>query len=160
MEVQTINSRTFSIYITETELSRRSLEPCDVTAAQARDIVRSALGAESGSLFMELFPGRHELLIFVRKNFLEVGFYSFATAEDVIDALLSCCADIAASLFYYNDEYILVVWSLSESADGALSEFGTPLQHPPGYLAHLNEHGRCLADGCALSAIKNAFKCG
>ncbi len=157
MEVQTISRQAFSIYITEQELNRRSLSPGDVTAAEAMELVQELTGKRPPApTRLELFPGRHELLIFVLQSFGKLRYYRFPSCEELIEAALVGAFEDPSSLFLYNGHYILSVWT-SKDSPGTLGEYGEELALREGFLSHLYEHGHTLADGCAATALRAAF---
>ena len=157
MDILTIGSRTFSFYISESELRYRNIEPDSVTASQARELVRGFIGRETGPLLMDFYPGRHELLIFVRSDPQGPRFISFDNIEELINASLSVTSDLTSSLFFYHGQYILAMWSWEQDDCVPLLEFGRLLDMPPEFLPHLREHGRIIAKGLALHKIKSAF---
>ena len=158
MEILAFGGSTFSLHIDETELTDRHISPAEITVSQARDIVRSAIGGRHGSLMLELFPGRHELLIFVRCNGDGPECFSFTTSEELIAAVLSLTGEASASsLYHYNNEYILAVWFLPPEESAPLMEFGVFVDLPPGFLSHMEEHGTLICPGQAISRIRRAF---
>ena len=154
MDIQAIGSRAFTVYIAREELERRHLDPEDITVGEARDIVSSVLECDAlGAVKLELYPGRHELLIFVKR---EPEFYSFPDLESLLLAVGACGDEIAASLFWYDGAYILAVWS-GDARRACLSEFGDALDLPAGFLLHLREHARVLREGDAVEVLRRAF---
>lgn len=158
MDIQVIGSRTYSVYIAGPELERRHLDPQGITARQAREIVRDLIGCDgTDTVSLELYPGRHEVLIFVRRSAGEPEFYVFYDLESLLEAIAACGREAASSLFFYNGTYILALWSDDGLRRGALCEFGEPLDLPGGFLPHLREHGRVIRDGDAAEALTEAF---
>ena len=158
MDIQAIGARAFSVYIAEAELTRRKLDPLDITAEEARRIVRTLIPCDAlDTVSLELYPGRHEVLIFVKKSTGEPEFLRFEDFESVLAALLACGEDVTASLFFYEGSYILAVWSFDGLTHRGLAEFGEPLERPGDFLLHLREHGRVLCDGDAREVLLRAF---
>ena len=157
MEIHALGDRTYSLYISEAELRRRCIEPLAVTASQACAMVRSALGVESGTILLDLFPGHRDLLIFVHNDPYGPEFYSFKDADSMIESLAAAAAQPASSLFSYNGQYILAVWGWRSEVTASFLEFGQRLCEPSLFLLHLREHGQLLLDGQAISEIKNIF---
>ncbi len=158
MDIQAIGSRAFTVYIGEPELHRRNIEPQSMTVSDARELVRGVLDdSDTGSVSLELYPGRHELLIFVRRNAGEPEFYSFPDLEALLEALAALSPDAASSLFFYNGAYILAVWPVEGARVPALCEFGAPLPRPGAFLLHLREHGKIIREGDAAEAFLRAF---
>ena len=157
MEIQALGGRTFSLYISESELQRICIEPSNITAAQARDMVRSALGMESGTMLLDLFPGQRDLLIFVHNDPCGPEFFTFQNIDHIIESIISTAAQPASSLFSYNSQYILAVWGWRNEDTASFLEFGQRLDEPPLFLLHLREHGQLLLDCQAISTIKKVF---
>ena len=69
MDIQAIGSRAFSVYIQESELLSRHLAAGTLTARDARTLVAPLIGSDGlGAVNLELYPGRHEVLIFVSRS--------------------------------------------------------------------------------------------
>ncbi len=158
MDIQAIGGGGFTVYIGEPELHRRHIEPQSVTARDARELVRGVLDCcETGAVSLELYPGRHELLIFVRRSAGEPEFYSFPDLESLLEALAALGTDLASSLYYYDGAYILAVWPQEGARVPALCEFGAPLALSGAFLLHLREHGKVLGEGDAAETLLRAF---
>ncbi len=158
MEVQTISQQAFSIIVTEEELSRRRLAPEAVTPTEALAIVSEVTGRKpSGPARLELFPGRHELLIFVLEGFGKLRFFRFLRAEDIIEAALSGSFTDPSTLFYYEKQYILAVWCEGGREPASLGEYAEELPWREGILSHLYEHGRTVADARCQALLLAAF---
>lgn len=157
MDIQAIGGGGFTVYIGEPELHMRHLEPQSVTVRDARELVRGVLDCcDTGAVSLELYPGRHELLIFVLRSAGEPEFYSFPDLESLLEAL-SALGPRASSLFFYNGSYILAVWSGDGARVPALCEFGAPLSRPGAFLLHLREHGRVIRETDAAETLLRAF---
>ncbi len=157
MEVQTISRQAFSIYITKQELERRGISPADVTASEAMELIRELTGIPPHvGAKVELYPGSHELLIFVIPGSGKLRYYRFSVCEDLIEAALEGAFEDPASLFIYDGNYILSVRQ-DKDAPSALGEYGEELFLREGFISHLREHGRTLADGCAAGTLRSAF---
>lgn len=158
MDIQAIGSRAFSVYIAGDELARCHLDPMGMTASQARQIVGPLIDCGAlDSVSLELYPGRHEVLIFVKRSSGEPEFFRFPDIESLLDALAQIDAGLVSSLFFYNGSYILAVWPADDVRAGALAEFGESLDLPGVYLLHLREHALLLCDGDAASRLREAF---
>ena len=158
MDIQAIGSRAFSVYIPEAELASRHLVAQKMTAREARSIVSSLIECDTlGAVNLELYPGRHEVLIFVSRSSGEPEFFSFPDVETLAAAAGSGLGGIASSLFWYNGAYILAVWPSDSRPAGALREFAAPMSNPGSFLLHLREHAKLLCDGDALDALRAAF---
>lgn len=158
MDIQAIGSRAFTVYIGEPELQRRHIEPGSVTASAARELVRGVLDCpDTGTVSLELYPGRHELLIFVRRSAGEPDFYTFPDFESLLRALEELPRGTPSSVFFRDGAYILAVWPAEGARSTALGEFGDPLPRPGAYLLHLREHAKTIRDGDAAEALTRAF---
>ncbi len=158
MDIQAIGSRAFAVYIGEPELHKRHIEPRNVTVSTARELVRNVLDCpDTGTVSLELFPGRHELLIFVRRSDGEPEFYEFTDLEAALSALAVLPRDAASSLYYLRGVYILAVWPCDGARIQSLCEFGRAVKRPPAYLLHLREHGAAIADGDAAETLGHYF---
>ena len=101
MDIQVIGSRAFSVYIQEAELVSRHLAAGTMTARDARTLVAPLIGSDGlGAVNLELYPGRHEVLIFVSRASGEPEFFSFPDVEALIEAAGSGRGGIASSLFW------------------------------------------------------------
>ncbi len=159
MDIQAIGSRAFSVYIQEAELLSRHLAAGTMTARDARTLVAPLIGNDGlGAVNLELYPGRHEVLIFVSRASGEPEFFSFPDVEALIEAAGSGLGGIASSLFWYGGAYILAVWPADGRPAGALREFAEPLENPGAFLLHLREHGKLLIDGDALDTLRGYFE--
>lgn len=159
MDIQAIGSRAFSVYIQEAELLRRHLAAGTMTVRDARTLVAPLIDSDGlGAVNLELYPGRHEVLIFVSRAAGEPEFFSFPDVETLLEAAGSGLGGIASSLFWYGGAYILAVWPSDGRPAGALREFAEPLENPGAYLLHLREHGKLLIDGDALETLRGYFE--
>ena len=157
MDILMIGDRTFSVYISESELLSRNIAPAGVSISQAEDLVRGAIGCVHGTMMMDLFPGRHELLIFVHSDPDGPMFITFDDLEELLEASLSVSFSTASSLFLYEGKYILAVWNWTPDEAVSLLEFGHLLELPPEFLFHLREHGCVLLEPRALQTLKSIF---
>lgn len=159
MDIQAIGSRAFTVYIPEAELISRHLVAQKMTARDARSIVSSLIECDAlGAVNLELYPGRHEVLIFVSRSAGEPEFFTFPDVETLLEAAGSGLGGIASTLFWYNGVYILAVWPSENRPAGALREFAEPLVSPGAFLLHLKEHGKLLCDGDALETLRQTFE--
>ncbi len=158
MEVQAIGKAAFTVYITQNELEARSLDPRNITPAQAQDLVKTVVDCPPlGAVSLELYPGRHELLIFVKRSFGEPAFYRFGKLETLLSALEGAVSEPPSSLYLLDGRYYLVVWNFEGQASLGFSEFAEPLERPTAYLLHLREHGRTICEADAVRRLREAF---
>ncbi len=162
MDIQALGPSALFLSLDASELAARRLTPEAVTAPVAADLTRDALRrlgrtAPDGML-LDLFPGRESLLIFARFENRYRRYFVFPELEDLIAAARSSPPGIPSRLFYIEGAYVLAVAARERDAlFPALEEYGKSLDVGAGYLCHLREHGRELASGNALDALRQAF---
>lgn len=157
MDIQAIGSRAFTVYIPREELERRHLDPGEMTVGEARSLISSVIACDAlGAVRLELYQGRHEVLIFVKRSQGEPEFYSFQNFESLLLAVGACRDELAADLFFYDGAYILAVWN-DDTYSAGLSEFGEALDLPAGFLLHLREHADALLDSDAVEVLRKTF---
>lgn len=155
MDIQMITDRSFSIYLTGSELTARHIVPGAVSLADAEHLIEGIFGESTGRSKVELFCGRDDLIIFVRRPEAVPEVYVFPASEPLICA--ACAApEEPSALWYAEGRYILAVWPL-DSPCSVLGEFGDRLEAPPEYLAHLKEHGKELIGQNAIARLKTTF---
>lgn len=158
MDIQAIGVRAYSVYIPESELRLRHIDPENITVGQARQLVDALLGDTStDAVSLELYPGRHEVLIFVRRSPGEPEFYCFQDFEQVLEAVAALSDSVAASLYRLDGAWILVVWPEEGRTLARLADFGSPLDVPAWYLTHLREHALPVCDADAVAVLRRAF---
>ena len=165
MDIQAIGNQTFSVYISEDELTSHHIRPEAVTCEQALELLSPAFGRSGlDNARLSLFPGNRELLIFVRRTSKYVEYFKFHSFEDLLSAILGDISDMPSSVYYYDDSYILVLRRWDENATDSLLEFGEKLYASPDYVLHLREHGQTITEGFATAELRRAFaqqeKCG
>lgn len=163
MDIQSINTNSFSIYLDEGELQALHIDPRSVTEQEAADISRSALqslgrDSESGAAYIELYPGKRELLLFVRTDLGEPVFFQFGDFEAVL-AAAACLSPCPSALTYLGGKYILTLYPApGQTFLAPCEEFGTRLSNPPRFDLHLREHGKTLSFPNAVAHLQNIFK--
>lgn len=162
MDIQHLKGAAFAVYVSGDELREEHIDPADVTVDDTERILASAfsrLGRQrEEQVFLELFPGRDDLLLFVRPARTAPLFFTFDGLEALVAAADSWHGDAASSLWYIDGRYILAVWPWDAPDDcHALLEFGESLDKPPEYEPFLSEHGRILASPDALGSLRKAF---
>lgn len=159
MDIQAISSRSFSVYIPEEELKSLHLLAQSMTASDARSLVSSLIECDGpGAVNLELYPGRHDVLIFVSRSCGEPDFFSFPDIETLLAAAGSGIGRITSSLFWYNGAYILAVWPAEGHSAAYLREFASPIDNTGAYLLHLREHAKLICDGDALETLNTVFE--
>lgn len=162
MEIQTICSAAFAVYLGEGDLEALHIIPAEMTEKDTEYVLCLALQSLGKKLCRqiqtEFFPGKHELLIFIRINTGNVAFFSFSEFEDMYSAVAGCTEPLPSSLSFLDGCYILSVcpWDSSELPP-SLAEFGTSLRFPPEYELYLSEHAKKLIQSDAIAALLDYF---
>ena len=122
-----------------------------LTSEHITDTLCSALNIYSlpSHTVAEIHENAENLMIFAR---IPPSFYIFETFEDVISACTYCSAE-NASLYYYDDEYILSV----PLPNTILDEFSDRLEYSQNLTEFLSEHGKLLIEYDAVNFVKNTF---
>lgn len=162
MEVQTISNMSFAVYLDSRDLSEHHIKPDGITSEDTAAILRTAfqkLGRTFCSkAYVDFFPGRDEVMLFVRLNFKDPLFFRFEDFESVITAAAACGDVPFSSLFYIDGHYVLAVYRLEGEPDPiSLFEFGAQLEYPADFALHLSEHGRELILNNAISVLREKF---
>ena len=162
MVVQAINDSSLAIYLDKDEIANRAAQIADINEAQALFIIQTAL-SELGypnweNYCLEIFPGRDSFLLFATAYSGKPYFYVFENIEILICASKVCPPGLISSVTYYNEKYILTVYTYNNDVPpGVLSEYGMPLDAPAEYAFHLEEHGKSIACNHALNLFRERF---
>ena len=141
------------VYVAEEELAQRNLCAGTLTEKDVRRVLREAeIPKEWNDVDVELYPGRGEVLIFVRCS-PSWAWYSFADLEAVLHAVQA--QESAESLWYLDGSYIL---GFPGGRSCTAEEFGHLLPAGKYFAAYLQEHGRPIIRENAVSVLKNAFR--
>ena len=163
MDIQSISANSFSIYLDEGELQALRIDPRSVTEREAADIFQSALQSlgydpGSGAAYIELFPGKQELLLFINTKLGDPVFFQF----DDFEAVLAAAANLSpcpSALTYLGGKYILTLYPApGQTALAPCEDFGVQLPNPPRFELHLREHGKTLVFPNAVAHLQNIFK--
>ena len=162
MEIQAISSASFAIFLNEEELAARHLVPEAITKSDAEAILRGALlkmqYKHLEKVCIELFPGKKEVLLFVKLNTQSPVFIVFDDIESVISAAAECSDFPPASFVCIDATYILTVYPWEhDTAVPTLLEFGEKLPVKPEYELYLYEHGEKIIETDAISRLKHFF---
>ena len=162
MDIQTIGSSSLTIYISPAEMRSRNIAPGSLTADDTKNILHSALDMigqnEYTKVSLELFPGKEDLLLFVRMCLGAPLFFSFDDLELLIAAACECSDEAPSSLSFMDSRYILTVtpWE-HDNAAPILYEFGELIDAPQQYEEYIKEHGQMLIKSDALTVLKKHF---
>ncbi|MGE4486041.1 MAG: adaptor protein MecA [Oscillospiraceae bacterium] len=162
MEIQTICSASFTVYLGEGDLEALHITPTKMTEKDTEDVLHLALRSlgkkPCRQVQTEFFPGKHELLLFIRINTGNVAFFGFDEFEDVCSAVAGCAEPLPSSLAFLDGRYILSVypWDSAE-LPSSLIEFGEGLKHPPEYELFLDEHAKKLISNDAIAVLWDYF---
>ena len=168
MDIQTVGKDSLVIYVSGNDLRIRHIAPESVTEHDTEGIINSALVEigmpRSETVYLELFPGRDDLLMFVQLGLGSPQFFSFDDFESLLAAVSECCLSSRSSsvsqssLIFQNGKYILVITPLlHETPPDCLSEFGEKLSCAPEYMLHLKEHGKTIISVDAIGVLSRAF---
>jgi hypothetical protein len=163
MEVQPIGDSKLLIYLNGEEIKKLPAPPCEMTTAEAADILKEALGTTYDqsweSVYFEVFPGHDSLLLFALQHSGSPSFFVFNGIEPLIAAANVCPSGLISYLTSVGDSYILIVYPWNgEYPPKILFEYGEELIRPAHYALHLSEHTSVIAGPTALDELRAAFK--
>ena len=161
MDIQMTGKSSFFVYLNGSELERLHLEPESVGQEETELILNAAmrqLGKDDpGSASFEVYPGRNDLLVFIRLCPDDTVFYKFDNFELTLEAARRCPTQVPSALVYYDNSYILSLENPDTTLLTALSELGCRLTVRGGFLSHAAEHGRVLIDSAAVQRLQTEF---
>jgi len=154
LQVTRIGEGWVSVYVSKTELKRRKIIPGEITQKQARAVLKAAgLPENWRDVDVELYPGREELLLFVRCAD-STAWYAFSDLEQLLGAAGCMPEENGTALYVLDGGYIL---GLSGGKSAAAEEFGRSVPAGRYYEAYLREHGKVLFGKNAISRLRAAF---
>ena len=157
MDVQTIGSHAFMVYINSKELKENSLLPRDVDEHSAKKLLSSLID-DGTPVSIESYPGQDELLIFVRRCAGRPEFYRFDDFNSVLAAAHAMRSDAVSSLYSADGGYVLAVYPWNgDDGTNACVEFGDAMDVLPDYDAYLAEHGKLLISDNAFAFLQQIF---
>ena len=162
MDIQFISRASYAVYIGEEELTQRGICPASVTKEQLEPILSPIFEHSSGSfeknVYFELYPGKNDVLVFIRFASGRTEFFSFQDFEILLTAVKECSDTLPAELINLENTYILAIspWE-GDAIPASLFEFGEKLPYPPAYLYHLREHGNIIIKNYAIGRLKQLF---
>ncbi len=157
MDIHAVKKHTFAVYLDRTDLRNNGIDPACVTYGEVRGIIEPLIYPGcTGTVRLELFPGRDDLLIFVMQERGLPLFFKFKTSEELVSSVCEYRGNETSALYRMGNCYILLIWCY-ESVNPFFAEFGEPLDMSPEYISHLEEHGKVLIEADALNMIRSAF---
>lgn len=160
METQTCTSHAVTLYFSQEDLNHRGLQ-LPLAPAEARQLVQSSLLtgglAPWTAMEIDLFTYGTSLLLVARPAAETAAAFRFETLEDLIQAARLLPRAMPAVLLWSDDSFLLLPGILPEPLPRALYEFGTPAVYSAYEWAHLQEHGKMLMPGGAVSLLQQYF---
>lgn len=162
MEIQAVSGTALTIYLNSDDLKERNLRPDSVTKRDAEALLKYAADTVGcgnvKKVYIELFPGKEEMLLFVRLSACAPLFFAFSNIEDVIAAALNVHDVMPSSLTYIDGVYILTVYPWErDMSDAVLAEYGERLAMKPEFELYLFEHGKILMRTEAIGRLNQLF---
>ncbi len=153
MDIEFISEHAVSVYITKTELVERGFSPCDLRSDEALSLASEALGCSLAGAEIEMYTSCGDLLLFIERSDRNRGFLLFDSVDELISAV-SRISPLPSSLWYYRGKYIL---ALPLPPPSGILDYAKPFIRPAAFSGHLNEHGKALIRGNAVSVIQKTF---
>jgi len=151
LNVQTIGQRSYLITVSVSELGEKAK---DFSQADAERLL-GQLGHNDGENFrFDVYPGRDEIMIFVRAGEGSTQLWEFETLDDVMDAFEKPVSMCDSRLLKYGERYILALtpWE-GDTVPAALCEFGKRLEVSPELAAHIREQSAIIIDSRAAESL-------
>ena len=151
MNVQNIGQRSYLITVTASELGEKAES---FSQADAEKLL-SQLGHGGGKNYrFDVYPGRDEIMIFVRAGEGSTQLWEFETLDDVMDAFEKPVSMCDSQLLKYGERYILALtpWE-GDTVPAALCEFGRRLEVSPELAAHIREQSVIIIDSRAAESL-------
>lgn len=159
MNIHTITPSSLAIYLSGEDLC--NTPPSALDASQTANFVKSALRRlgkpDCINMYLEVFPGETDLLLFAQLETEQPVMYAFEDFESIISAAGLYRETPPSSLYFHREKYILVLYPWYATNTDLLAEYGERLDYPPAYRLHFSEHGSVLIEGNALEIIANNF---
>lgn len=161
MEIHAITDSAYAVRINGIELENMNISPMHMSENDERGVLRSALellGRRNCThVETELYPGKDELLMFIRIGTGITMFFEFDDFENILEAT-KACTGMPSSLHYIDDKYILSItpWD-EEDIPPALFEFGKRRHAADGYAMYITEHSKTLIEKDAVTKLNSIF---
>ena len=109
-------------------------------------------------IHIEIYPGRDEIMAFIRLGGDETGVFAFESLEDLLPAVSGCRDMFSSELLWDGERYILILtpWE-GDPVPYRISEYGERLIVRDELIPHLREQARCLISGNALERLSSLF---
>ena len=161
MLIQDISASALAVHIDTSELMLMGIKKTDLSDKDTSKILEYVLKASHKPvckhICFEVFPGRHELLIFIRLNCSDPVYFSFSSFEDLLSSI-SLVDPQPSSLYFSDGKYILSLFPWDgENLPPVLFEFGEELHAGTGFDLHLREHGKTIIISDAIERLKTSF---
>ena len=161
MLIQKIGNGSVSVYMAPDDLKLMQIEPDGMTDCDMLRVLKQvfqSMGQKmAGNVQLEIYPGRNDMLLFIRQSRMRPLFFSFSSFEDLLSAV-SYSEVLPSSLYYIDGIYILSVtpWD-GDCVDSAFFEFGEKLDIEPDYMLHVTEHGKTIIGCDAINTLRSSF---
>ena len=107
---------------------------------------------------IESYPGRDELLLFVRRCAGRPEFYRFDDLDTLLAAANAMPGDTVSSLYRADGAYVLALYPWdAEGGACACREFADALDVLPEYAAYLAEHAKLIISDNAIMRLRQIF---
>ena len=154
LQMMTIGECCASVYIGAEEMRDRGISPGRISEQEVRKLLKSAgLPDTWNDMDVEIYPGKGELLLFVRCG-MPRRWYCFSNLEMLLGAAELMEGTDKSALYYLENTYIL---GISGNGKYAAEEFGVSIPAGKGYEASLRENGRVLLVENAISFLRQTF---
>lgn len=162
MTIQPIGATSVALYLTPEDLRPHGVTPEELTQELALDLTRLAFAQAGicveGGVEIDAYPDPWGVLVFARFQPPSLAWFPFPDLETLLDAARSLEGlSGEGDLVWCDDAYWLALPTGAEQAVCRLSEFVSPAESSPFLSPRLEEHGRTLLTGEALSVLLYYF---
>lgn len=160
MNIQHIGKLTYALEFDESELNNAGISLEDISNEQTAKLLKNSLDITDCNIdgaILELFLGKHSLLIFARLC-SDTHYFMFDCLENLLSAV--CCIDqnIPSSLYKLSDSYILAIELYhAQMPPSPVYEYGTEVKLHPYKLLHLREQGNEIIYRQAIKQLQSVF---
>ena len=155
LQIMMIGENCACVYIVAEEIRDRGISHGNISEKEARKLLKAAgLPDTWNNVDVEIYPGKEELLLFVRCD-SPWRWYSFSDLEMLLGAAALIEATEESALYYFENAYIL---GLNGNGRFVAEEFGASIPAGKGYEAFLGEHGKVLLKENAVYFLRQTFR--